>query len=224
MSFFKANPKGVDAYTRHKQLIHAYLSFYRGIKPNNIPEDYRTERDVIKDNHKFVRSNSEETDSWEQRVAKKYYDTLFKEYAICELKYYKEGKIALRWRVEKEVVSGKGQFICASTRCESDKALESWEVNFGYVEKGEKKNELVKVRLCPECSDKLNYKTKKRVAKRQDKKDNKKRRRLQLEKRTIENSSDEESVSDAEEDKKEKVDNVWSKTIEIKEEKSKEEE
>ena len=33
---------------------------------------------------------------------KKYYDKLFKEYAICELKYYKEGKIALRWRTEKE--------------------------------------------------------------------------------------------------------------------------
>ncbi|CAO3680508.1 unnamed protein product [Rhizopus stolonifer] len=203
MSFFKVNPKGVDAYTRHKQLIHAYLSFYRGIKPNTIPEDYRTERNVIKENHK---SGSEETDSWEQRVAKKYYDTLFKEYAICELKYYKEGKIAL------------------NGVCESDKALESWEVNFGYVEKGEKKNELVKVRLCPECSDKLNYKTKKRVAKRQDKKDNKKKRRLQSEKRSIENSSDEGSVSDEEEDEKEKADNVWSKTIEVKEEKSKEEE
>lgn len=63
-----------------------------------------------------------------------------------------------------------GQFVCASNRCENTKRLTSWEVNFGYVEKGEKKNELVKVRLCPECSDKLNYKTQKRQAKREDRK------------------------------------------------------
>jgi protein FRA10AC1 len=113
---------------------------------------------------RFVRSELDQDSTWEQRVAKKYYDKLFKEYAICELKYYKEGKIALRWRTEKEVMAGKGQFICASTRCESTTALKSWEVNFGYMEDGEKKNELVKVRLCEGCSDKLNYKTKKRLA------------------------------------------------------------
>lgn len=115
-----------------------------------------------------MRADNEDNDdelTWEQRVAKKYYDQLFKEYALCELKYYKEGRIALRWRTEKEVVVGKGQFICASTRCDETKKLQSWEVNFGYVEDGEKKNELVKVRLCPECSDKLNFKTKKRLAK-----------------------------------------------------------
>lgn len=115
---------------------------------------------------RFVRSETDEEEvTWEQRVAKKYYDKLFKEYAICELKYYKEGRIALRWRTEKEVVVGKGQFICASTRCDSTSGLASWEVNFGYMEDGEKKNELVKVRLCAHCSDKLNYKVKKRLAK-----------------------------------------------------------
>lgn len=36
--------------------------------------------------------------------------------------------------------------------------LQSWEVNFAYVEVGEKKNALVKVRLCKDCSYKLNYK------------------------------------------------------------------
>lgn len=59
---------------------------------------------------------------------------------------------------------GKGQFMCASTQCESNKDLKSWEVNFAYKEDGQKKNELVKVRLCPECSDKLNFKTKARSA------------------------------------------------------------
>lgn len=47
--------------------------------------------------------------SWEQRIAKRYYDKLFKEYAICELKRYKEGKIAMRWRTENEVIVGKGK-------------------------------------------------------------------------------------------------------------------
>lgn len=65
---------------------------------------------LISKYNRFVRSDDEddEQQSWEQRVAKKYYDKLFKEYAICELKYYKEGKIALRWRTEREVILGKG--------------------------------------------------------------------------------------------------------------------
>ena len=66
-------------------------------------------------------------------------------------------QIALRWRIEKEVITGKGQFICASTRCSNTNELKSWEVNFAYMEDGEKKNALVKIRLCPKCSDKLNY-------------------------------------------------------------------
>lgn len=62
--------------------------------------------------HRFVRDIDEEAAdiTWEQRIAKRYYDKLFKEYAICELKRYKEGKIAMRWRTENEVVLGKGTF------------------------------------------------------------------------------------------------------------------
>merc|ERR1712048_652221 len=64
---------------------------------------------------------------------------------------------AMRWRVEKEVQEGKGQFVCGARKCEERKGLRSWEVNFKYVEEGETKNALVKLRLCPECSYKLNY-------------------------------------------------------------------
>lgn len=99
-------------------------------------------------------------------MAKKYYDKLFKEYCIADLTYYKENKIALRWRTEKEVVVGKGQFECGNKRCKEKEELRSWEVNFGYVEHGEKKNALVKLRLCPDCSIKLNYRSKKREVKR----------------------------------------------------------
>ncbi len=49
--------------------------------------------------------------SREKRLAKKYYDKLFKEYCICDLSHWQEKKIAMRWRIDKEVVSGKGKFI-----------------------------------------------------------------------------------------------------------------
>ena len=61
---------------------------------------------------RFLRSESDDQDlTWEKRIAKKYYDRLFKEYALVELKYYKEGRVAMRWRNEKEVVRGKGMPI-----------------------------------------------------------------------------------------------------------------
>lgn len=40
--------------------------------------------------------------------------------------------------------------------------LRTWEVDFGYVEAEVKKNALVKVRLCPDCSWKLNYRKKRK--------------------------------------------------------------
>lgn len=82
----------------------------------------------------------------EQRLAKKYWDRLFKEYCICDLSRYKENKVAMRWRTEKEVLDGKGQFTCGEKRCEARDDLKSWEVNFAYIEEGQKKNALVKLR------------------------------------------------------------------------------
>ncbi|CAG8641757.1 46320_t:CDS:2 [Gigaspora margarita] len=160
-SVFANNLKGLDAYSRHKKFMNDYVNFY-GLKGNqgttNAENQYKSEFDILKENHKFLRSDEDESElTWEQRLAKKYYDKLFKEYCIAELKYYKEGKIALRWRTEKEVIIGKGQLTCASTRCSEKVELKSWEVNFAYVEDDEKKNALVKIRLCPKCSYKLNY-------------------------------------------------------------------
>ncbi|XP_020607085.1 protein FRA10AC1 homolog [Orbicella faveolata] len=105
----------------------------------------------------------------EKRLAKKYYDKLFKEYCISDLSRYKENKVALRWRIEKEVIEGKGQFMCGDKRCTESEGLRSWEVNFAYVEHGEKKNTLIKLRLCPDCSYKLNYHHKKKLAKQKKK-------------------------------------------------------
>ena len=57
--------------------------------------------------------------------------------------------------------------------------LRTWEVNFAYKEDGEKKNALVKLRLCPDCSYKLNYhhKRKEVTKKKKRRKSEKKRKR-----------------------------------------------
>ncbi len=57
-----------------------------------------------------------------------------------------EGKIGVRWRTEKEVVSGKGQFICGAKGCEERRGLASFEVPLVYMEAGAQKRALVKVR------------------------------------------------------------------------------
>ena len=68
--------------------------------------------------------------------------------------YFLENRIAFRWRTDKEVVEGKGQFICAQKKtCKEKEGLRTWEVNFGYVEGEQKKFALVKVRLCAECRE-----------------------------------------------------------------------
>uniref|UniRef100_A0A8B9C2Y5 FRA10A associated CGG repeat 1 n=1 Tax=Anser brachyrhynchus TaxID=132585 RepID=A0A8B9C2Y5_9AVES len=135
-------------YERHKKFVNDYILYYGGKK-----EDFRrsgandkTDLDVIRENHRFLWNEDDEADmNWEKRLAKKYYDKLFKEYCIADLSRYKENKFGFRWRHEKEVISGKGQFSCGNKHCDEEEGLKSWEVNFGYVEHGEKRNALVKL-------------------------------------------------------------------------------
>ncbi|ORY98581.1 folate-sensitive fragile site protein Fra10Ac1-domain-containing protein [Syncephalastrum racemosum] len=239
---FRNQLNGVDAYTRHRKLIQNYVLFYgRG----NLPHDDRTklhnpEHEIIRKHHRFLPPENGDDLDWEQRLAKKYHDQLFKEYAICELKYYKEGKIALRWRTESEVVSGKGQFACGSTRCDNTASLKSWEVNFAYVEDGVRKNELVKVRLCPDCSYRLNYKTMKRASKKRKREELKATVRRERDHHRSDTEEERESKSeerssdegDAPERKKSKqkekgkddASNIWKQPMETKVEKTHEEE
>ena len=167
----------MDAYSRHKALVNQYLLTQgHGIEHfERSTENDRNDYTILREEHKFLWEGSDDVGSWEQRLAKAYYDKLFKEYAISDLRHYKENKIALRWRTEKEVVEGKGQFICGDKRCSEREELQSWEVNFAYVERGERKNALVKLRLCLECSVKLNYHHKKKLWKKEEKKQLRKR-------------------------------------------------
>eukprot|EP00882_Tetradesmus_deserticola_P028362 GHRQ01031593.1.p1 GENE.GHRQ01031593.1~~GHRQ01031593.1.p1 ORF type:complete len:203 (+),score=86.37 GHRQ01031593.1:320-928(+) len=63
----------------------------------------------------------------------------------------------MRWRTKQEVVSGKGQFTCGARGCSEAAGLCSYEVNFAYVEAGQPRQALVKLRLCAGCGQKLNY-------------------------------------------------------------------
>lgn len=109
------------------------------------------------------------------RMARRYYDKLYKEYAIVDLSRYESRNIGMRWRTEKEVVEGKGQFICGARSCGNIDELASYEIPFQYHEHDEDKLELVKVRLCLNCARKLYY-SKKNEAK-IDKKMKKKKRK-----------------------------------------------
>lgn len=157
----------LDAYSRHKILVNEYILCHEKSfdKFKRDTSNDKTEIEVLHDNHRFLWDDEDDpVDTWEKRLARKYYDQLFKEYCICDLSRYKENKIAMRWRTEAEVVSGKGQFVCGSKHCDSRQDMRSWEVNFAYVERNEKKNALVKLRLCPECSAKLNYRQQRKEA------------------------------------------------------------
>lgn len=111
----------------------------------------KTDYDVIRENHRFVWEIEDVDDTWEKKLAKKYFDKLFKEYTISDLrcdnfcfivchqssplKYifslYKENKVALRWRIEKEIVTGKGQFICGERKC--DNRIDLVSINFVFA-------------------------------------------------------------------------------------------
>lgn len=107
--------------------------------------------------HKFLWDETNSAiDSLEKLKAKEYHDRLFKEYAIGDLRNSDASKIALRWRTKKDVICGKGEHICGNQSCDSVENLKSWEVNFRYKEDEKIMNSLVKLRLCGECSVKLN--------------------------------------------------------------------
>ncbi|GJN89886.1 hypothetical protein Rhopal_002875-T1 [Rhodotorula paludigena] len=173
------------AHERHQRLYRLKSAYERGKVPAK-PQS-KNELDVLKERHQFVRDSNVDPASlaWEDQLAYKYYETLFKEFALVNLKHYRSGAVALRWRTEDEVLSGIGHLTCASLRCEYHEPspailaaleedadvppdpdsttplvevrLEEMQMPFGYVERGEKKTTLVKVVLCRECGKKLRY-------------------------------------------------------------------
>lgn len=147
MTSIKVQFRSLNAYDLHKRLINDYVLSKPGASRLLKRDTSRDKRDidVIRENHRFLWEDDNAPNTWEEQLARKYYDKLFKEYCISDLSRYKENMIAMRWRTEPEVITGKGQFSCGNKRCEEKEGLRTWEVNFGYIEQGEKKNALVKL-------------------------------------------------------------------------------
>lgn len=166
--YFKGNILGLNAYERHQRFCRDYIQFYGTVAGESgsgtaVDQDQpRTDIDALQQGHRFIRTAVDNaSNTWEARLAKRYYERLFREYCIADLSRYKESKLGLRWRTQKEVVSGKGQFSCGAKGCEEKEGLASYEVNFAYDEAGERKQALVKLRVCPSCAYRLNYRKEK---------------------------------------------------------------
>eukprot|EP00026_Physarum_polycephalum_P002434 Phypoly_transcript_02440.p1 GENE.Phypoly_transcript_02440~~Phypoly_transcript_02440.p1 ORF type:complete len:307 (+),score=76.39 Phypoly_transcript_02440:1708-2628(+) len=158
--FLKAGAgRGTSAYERHKKFINDYVIFYgRESEYLQPTKPHKTDYDVLREEYRFLRTDEDNDDSqFEKRLAKKYYDKLFKEYCLADLSRYKHGQIGLRWRTEKEVFTGKGQFVCGNKKCDERNNLNSYELPFAYTEAGENKNALVKLRACPACAEMVTY-------------------------------------------------------------------
>ncbi|XP_060198948.1 uncharacterized protein LOC132627564 [Lycium barbarum] len=182
--------RGLNAYDRHKKFVKDYVGFYgrESFTQEKLP--VKTDQDTLREGYRFIRTEEDDMNpSWEQRLVKRYYDKLFKEYCIADMTHYKSGKIGLRWRTEKEVISGKGQFVCGNKNCNEGDGLASYEVNFSYVEAGENKQALVKLVACERCAEKLLYK--KRKEKEQSKENQKDKHRRKRE-RTVSDDDEEE--------------------------------
>ena len=58
---------------------------------------FATEFDILKASHKFLREDEVPAEahnpSWNDQLAQKYYDNLFREFAVCDLKHYKSGNV-----------------------------------------------------------------------------------------------------------------------------------
>lgn len=129
----------------------------RSLQEGNHP--VKTDLDILRDHYRFLLDEEDgtEEEGWEMRMVRAYHDQLYKEYALIDLsRVHLEGSpVGLRWRSEKEVVAGRGQFTCGNVSCTAEDSLSSYELPFSYVERGEKKLTLVKVRLCPTCAQSL---------------------------------------------------------------------
>ncbi|KAL9676978.1 hypothetical protein QQ045_005201 [Rhodiola kirilowii] len=159
---YQAHIRSLNAYDRHNKFLKDYVAFYGNEESKSERPPVRTDHDTLREGYRFIRTEEDDMDtSWEQRLVKRYYDKLFKEYCIADMSHYKSGKIGLRWRTKKEVMSGKGQFICGNKHCNEKDGLASYEVNFSYFEAGESKQALVKLVNCQICSEKLHYKKRK---------------------------------------------------------------
>jgi len=159
--------RDASAFSTHNRMLDNFMRYGGERKLEKMKEErakrVKTDYDVLRENYKLERSSDEEsadeTDAtWEQKVSRKYYNKLYKEFGIIDLSRYKTGKFGIRWRHRQEVSVGKGEATCGATSCNGNQELKTFEVPFQYKEHDERKKTLIKIRLCPDCTRKMNYK------------------------------------------------------------------
>ncbi|GAB4828083.1 hypothetical protein Ancab_034998 [Ancistrocladus abbreviatus] len=85
---YQAYIRGLNAYDRHKKFLNDYVSYYGkgGSSGQKLP--VKTDQDTLREGYRFIRTEEDDMDtSWEQKLVKRYYDKLFKEYPC---KFYLE--------------------------------------------------------------------------------------------------------------------------------------
>ncbi len=171
-----------SALERHAKLVRNY----RGRRPAGGDDSrgrgktIKTDYDQLRETYRFNRTAEDDAGlgEWERKQANGYYTSLFREFAVADLSRWSEGQVGLRWRRDKEVLAGKGERSCSERACDYDPreqaqargggecedagedagdGLQTFEVNFSYAEDGQRKNALVKVRLCQLCARKLKH-------------------------------------------------------------------
>eukprot|EP00842_Homolaphlyctis_polyrhiza_P004815 jgi/Hompol1/5334/HPOL_001944-RA len=212
-SVFRQQDSHLNAYEKHQRYVAQTSSsaLSAAIDAAANSTELVSEKDILKQHYRFLRGSEPVADnkdpeaqssstSWEARVAKKYEDQLFREFCLADMSRYEEGKIAMRWRTKSEVLSGKGKDICGNVACSATADLKSWEVNFAYMEDGVRKNALVKLCVCPECTYKLHYrkiqerKLLERQLRKQQKNEQKSKKRR---KKDVDQDSDESNGTDS---------------------------
>ena len=179
---------------RHQQLMQVYQRAAKRASSTTNGSDLA----ALQRHFQFLRdedADNKRLGDWEMRMSVRYYRKLFREYALADLSRYEEAKIGLRWRTEMEVIAGKGQFSCGNKRCSETSGLHSYELLFAYVEQGEKKRCLVKVRVCEACAKKLFHKRLKEIEEKKQLKQKKQRRRQEQDKRKRRSSASPSSSS-----------------------------
>lgn len=60
------------------------------------PSSHTTEFDILRSSHRFLHDDTDGKKelSWSDQLARKYYESLFREFAVCDLKHYKSGNVS----------------------------------------------------------------------------------------------------------------------------------
>uniref|UniRef100_A0A2P2L5N8 Uncharacterized protein MANES_07G006500 n=1 Tax=Rhizophora mucronata TaxID=61149 RepID=A0A2P2L5N8_RHIMU len=86
--------RGLNAYDRHKKFLNDYVRFYGSENSARVKLPVKTDQDTLREGYRFIRTEEDDADtSWEQRLVRRYYDKLFKEYCIADMSHYKSGKV-----------------------------------------------------------------------------------------------------------------------------------